>query len=181
MTKKYFFDTIEEENKGYHEKTPLIKLFYKLKFKIAIKYARLKKDDLILDFGCGTNWLKENMLPEYNVVGYDIDPKLTEVKDYKKIKPDKIVVFDVFEHIEKKEIRKIIKNFKKMSPDFTLVTIIPTETWFWRKSRKVMGLSETVADHITPLKEILKILGEELNWVRQVNFFGISHISKWKK
>ena len=88
---------------------------------------------------------------------------------------------DVFEHIEKEDIRKIINNFKDMNPGLILVTAIPTETWFWRKSRKLLGLSETVADHITPLKDILKILNEELTLVKKVNFFTISHIAKWKK
>ena len=178
MKKKYFHDTIEEENKDWHEhKNPLVRLFYRMKFGIAIFYAGLKKDDLILDFGCGIGWLKKQ-LSEYNVVGYDIDPKLTEV-DYTKIKPNKIFAMDVFEHVPKNEIRKILKNFKKTG-SFILIAAIPTENWFWRKSRKLMGLSETVKDHITPLKEIYKILEEELTWVRQVNFLGITHISKWK-
>jgi len=178
--KKYFYDTIEKENEDWHNnKNPLVRLFYRMKFWIAIRYADLKKEDLILDFGCGTGQLKK-MLPRYNVVGYDIDPKLTEIKDYTKIKPDKIFALDVFEHIPKREIRKITRNFKKMNPDFVLVTAIPTETWLWRKARKIMGLSETVADHITNLKGILKILNEELTLKKEINFVLMTHISKWK-
>lgn len=180
--KKYFYDTIEKENKDWHEhKNPLVRLFYKIKFGIAIKYADLRPRDLILDFGCGDSWLKKS-LPEFyhNIVGYDIDPKLTEIKDYTKLKPDKIFALDVFEHIPKGEIRKIIRNFKKMNPNFELVTIIPTETWLWRKTRKIMGLSETVADHITKLEEILNILNKELVLVKKTNFLTFSHIAKWK-
>ena len=178
--KKYFHDVIEEENKDWHEhKNPLVRLFFKWKFSIAIRYANLKGDDLILDFGCGEGWLKKELLG-YDLVGYDADPKLTETKDYTKIRPDKIFALDVFEHIEKKEIRRIIKNFKRMG-NFELVTIIPTETWLWRKSRKIMGLSETVADHITSLQEILQILNEELILVKKINFLTMSHIAKWRK
>lgn len=178
--KKYFHDTIEEENKDWHNNpNPLVRLFYKLKFKIAIFYANLKKGDTILDFGCGIGQLKKT-IPEHNVIGYDIDPKLTGIKDYKKVKANKVFVLDVFEHIPEKEIRRILRNFKKFYGEFTLVAAIPTENWLWRKSRKLMGLSERVADHMTPLKKILKILHEELTWVRQVNFFGITHISKWR-
>jgi len=180
MNKEYFYDTIEKENKDWHEnKNLLVRLFYKWKFGIAIRYANLKKEDLILDFGCGDNWLKKT-IKSHNVIGYDIDPKLTEIKDYTKLKPTKIFVLDVFEHIEKNEIRKIIKNFKEINPHIVLITIIPTETWLWKKSRKLMGLSEIVSDHITPLKEILKILNEELYLVKKINFFGMSHIAKWK-
>ena len=180
MTKEYFHDTIEKENIGWHEhKNPLVRLFYKWKFDIAIRYANLKEDDLILDYGCGEGWLKK-ALPNYDVLGYDIDPKLTRIKDYTKLKPDKIFALDVLEHIDKKEIRKIIKNFKKMNPNFVLITIIPTENWLWRKTRKLMGLSETVADHISPLKEILEILNEEITLVKEINFLAMSHIAKWK-
>jgi len=178
--KKYFHDTIEEENKDWHEhKNPLVRLFFKWKFSLAIKYADLKKDDLILDFGCGISWLKK-IIPEYKVIGYDIDPKLTEIKDYKYLKPDKIFILDVFEHVPKEEIRNILRNFKKMNPNVKLITAIPTETWLWRKSRKLMGLSERVADHITPLKEIVKILEEEYTEVKKINFFLMSRISLWR-
>lgn len=178
---KYFSDIIEEENVDWQEnKNPLVRLFYKWKYAIAIKYAKLQKEDLILDFGCGRGWLK-GLLPNYNLIGYDINPKETEIKDYTKMAPTKIFVMDVFEHIKKEEIRKIIKNFKKMNPNSILVTAIPTETWLWRKSRKLLGLSETVADHITPLKDILEILNEELTLVKKVNFFTMSHIARWKK
>ena len=171
----------QKENIDWQEnKNPLVRLFYRWKFGLAFRYAGLKKEDLILDFGCGAGWLKKQLL-DYNVIGYDINPKETEVKDYTTLKPTKIFAMDVFEHIGKEDIRKIISNFKKMNPDLILVTTIPTETWFWRKSRKLLGLSETVADHITPLKEILKILNEELTLVKKVNFFTISHIAKWKK
>ena len=178
--RKYFYDTIEKENEDWHNnKNPLVRLFYRIKFKIAISYAQLKKDDLILDFGCGTGQLKK-MLPGYKLIGYDIDPKLTKIKDYTKIKPDKIFALDVFEHIPQEEIRRILRNFKKMNLNFVLVTAIPTETWLWRKARKLMGLSETVTDHITKLEEILKILNEELYWKREINFALMTHISKWK-
>ena len=180
MERKYFHDTIEEENKNWHEnKNPLVRLFYKWKFGIAIRYANLNKGDLILDFGCGNKWLKKT-LNGYNVIGYDIDPKLTDIRNYLNLKPNKIFVLDVFEHIEKEEIRKMINNFKKMNPKFILITIIPTETWLWRKMRKLMGLSETVSDHITGLKDILKILNEELKLVKKINFLTMSHIAKWK-
>lgn len=190
--KKYFYDTIEKENEDWHNnKNPLVRLFYKMKFDIAIKYADLQIGDAVLDFGCGDGWLKKYLDncedigirftdPRYNIIGYDIDPKLTEIKDYTKVKPDKIFALDVFEHISKTQIRKIIRNFKKMNPQVVLITIIPTETWLWRKTRKLVGLSETVADHITKLKEILKILEEEMVLEKKINFLTFSHISKWK-
>ena len=177
--KKYFYDTIEKENEDWHNnKNPLVRLFYKLKFKIAIKYASLKPTDLILDFGCGSGQLRK-MLPGHKIIGYDVDPKLTEIKDYRKIKPDKIFALDVFEHIPKNKIRKIVRDFKKMNPNIVLVTAIPTETWLWRKTRKLMGLSETVKDHITKLEEIESILCQEMHLQNETTFVLMSRISRW--
>jgi len=152
-----------------------------MKVNIALKIAKLRKNDKILDFGCGAGWLKNKLRKKgYNIVGYDINSQHTEIKDYTKIKPDKIFALDVLEHIEKREIKKIIKNFKKMNSDFELIVSIPTENWFSRKMRKSLGKSERVKDHITSLKEILEILNSELQFARKINFLTISYIAKFK-
>jgi len=143
--------------------------------------ADLKKDDLILDFGCGKGWLK-NKLKEggYNVIGYDITPEHTDIKDYTKIKPNKIFLTDVFEHLSKEEIEKIIANFKRMNPDFEIITSIPTENLVSRKARKILGKRERAMDHITPLKDILEILNRNLKLVKKINFLTVSYIAKFK-
>lgn len=166
---------------AYTNKNPLVRIFSKMKVNIAIKLADLKKSELILDFGCGSGWLK-NLLRDkgYNVVGYDIIEEQSDVKDYKKLKPDKIFVLDVIEHIPKEEILEIIKNFKKMNPNFELITAIPTENWLSRKARRLLGKTERVESHITSLKEILKILNSELRLRKKVNFLGVSWIGRFK-
>lgn len=171
----------DELSATYLNKNPIIRAFSRTKIKIAIKMANSKKDDLILDFGCGEGWLKNNLKKQgYNITGYDITPKHSDVKDYRKIKPDKIFAMDVFEHISKEEIVKIIKNFKKMNPNFELITSIPTENWISRKARKILGKTERVKDHITNLKEIKKILKEELKLIKKFNFLSVSYIAKFK-
>jgi hypothetical protein len=181
MEKKYFNDIIEEENKDWHHnKNFLVRLFYKWKFKIAIDYAGLKQEYQILDFGCGEGELKKK-LEDYSVIGYDINPKQTDILDYTLLEPNVIFAMDVFEHISRTKLREILKNFKKMNPNVHLITAIPTETWLWRKARKVMGLSERVADHITPLKEIIRLLKEEgYEELKKINFFTMSRISLWR-
>jgi 2-polyprenyl-3-methyl-5-hydroxy-6-metoxy-1,4-benzoquinol methylase len=172
----------DELSSTYLNKNPLIRTFSRIKIKIALRLADLKKTDLILDFGCGEGWLKNNLKKEgYNVTGYDITPEHSDVKDYRKIRPDKIFVMDVFEHIPIGQIKEIIKNFKKMNPSFELIASIPTENFVSRKARKILGKGERVKDHITPIKEILQILREEgLILVKRINFLTISYIAKFK-
>ena len=170
------------ESSAYHtvlHKNPLVKTFFRLKFKEIIKLANLKKTDLILDFGCGDCWLKQ-ILPEYKIIGYDLNPKQTEIEDYTKLKPDKIFVIDVFEHIPKEEIEIILKNFKKMNPNFELITSIPTENLISRKVRRLVGKRERAPDHITPLKQIWPMLISELKLIKKINFLTIGWLAKFK-
>ena len=67
-----------------------------------------------------------------------------------------------------------------MNPNFNLIVIIPTENFISRKIRRLLGKSERVSDHITPLNEILKILNSELKLIKKVNFLSISYIAKFR-
>ncbi len=154
----------------------IIKYFFRTKFKIAIKYADLKKDDVILDFGCGKKWLKRS-LPEYNVIGYDGNPSDTEVDDYRNVKASKIFALDVLEHVPKDVVKDIVHEFHTMNPE-VLIVIIPTENWVSRKARKLLGKPERVPDHITTLQEILPLLRAKFDIVKKTNFLTVSYIAK---
>lgn len=173
---------LKYESSAYHtvlHKNPIVKIYFRLKFNKIIKFAELNKNQLILDFGCGDKWLKKR-LTDYNVIGYDINPKQTEIEDYRTIHPDKIFLIDVFEHLSLEKIREIIRDFKKMNPDFELITSIPTENWISRKIRVLVGKKERAPDHITSLKEIWPVLNSEMKFVRKINFFSIAWIAKFR-
>lgn len=167
-----------EDNKlenTYESKNLITRVYFRWKINKAIKLAKLKKEDIILDFGCGDGWL-EKKLKNYKIYGYDINPEKTFVKDYKKIKPNKIFALDVFEHIPKEEIIKIIGNFKKLNKRFDLIVSVPTENLISRKIRKLVGKLETPKEHITKYEEILKILRRDFILKKKINFFTISYI-----
>ncbi len=172
----------DELNATYFNKNPLVRVFFKAKTNLAIRMLNLKKKDSILDFGCGAGWLKNKLKKQgYNVVGFDVTPEHTDIKDYKKVKANKIFALDVFEHISKDKIKEIIKNFKK-NPVFDLVVAIPTENLISRKIRRLCGKKEKVPDHITSLKEIKEILKKEkLCLVKKINYFTISHLFLFRK
>jgi SAM-dependent methyltransferase len=159
----------------YENKNPITLIYFRTKAWLAVKMAGLKKQDVILDFGCGGGWL-EKKLKNYEIYGYDINPEKTFIKDYKKIKPDKIFALDVFEHIPEGEIRKILDRFKKLKNKFWLIVTVPTENLLSRKVRKFVGKTEIPKEHITNHKKIFKILKENFKLKKKINFFSVSKI-----
>jgi len=162
----------------YTNKNPITRIYFRTKVWLCIKIARLKKEDIILDFGSGGGWL-EKKLKDFKIYGYDINPEKTFVKDYKKIKPTKIFALDVFEHIPVKEIENVVKNFKNLNNKFKLIVSIPTENLISRKVRKFVGKTEIPKEHITKEKEILKILKKNFKLEKRINFMTVAHIYRF--
>ena len=170
-----------EDNKlenTYESKNLITRTYFKWKVHNAIKLAKLKKTDIILDFGCGGGWL-EKKLKDYKIYGYDSNPEKTFIKDYKKIKPTKVFVLDVFEHISFEEIKKILNEFKKLNNKFDLIVSLPTENYISRKIRKLVGKKEVPEEHITSYKEIIKLLKQNFKFKKSINFFTVSWIGKF--
>ena len=98
----------------YENKNLLTRTYFKQKVEAAIRLAKLKKDDIILDFGCGAGWLEER-LRKFYIVGYDINPEKTFIKDLieaigKESDPEKIQ-YNVFELIKSNGL-KVSEGFK---------------------------------------------------------------------
>ncbi len=163
----------------YLSKNIITRAYFRAKVFAAIKLAKIKKQDVILDFGCGGGWL-EKKLKNFNIKGYDINPNKTFIKDYRKIKPDKIFVLDVFEHIPPREIEKIVSEFKKMNRRFELIVSIPTENVISRKVRKFVGKPEVPKEHITRYSDILRVLKKNFKLKNKINFFTVSHLLKFE-
>jgi len=159
----------------YESGNLITRTYFRQKMNAAIRLARLKKEDIILDFGCGGGWL-EKKLKNYNIIGYDINPEKTFIKNYRKLIPTKIFCLDVFEHIPVSEIKKIIENFKRMNSHFQIIVSIPTGNLISRKTRKFVGKMEVPKEHITSYNEILNILKENFKLKKKINFFTVTKI-----
>ncbi|MEK6913529.1 MAG: methyltransferase domain-containing protein [Nanoarchaeota archaeon] len=159
----------------YENKNLLTRTYFKQKVEAAIRLAKLKKDDIILDFGCGAGWLEER-LRKFYIVGYDINPEKTFIKDYRTMKPTKIFCLDVFEHISPEEIEEIIQNFKKVNSQFELIVSIPTGNFISRKVRKLVGKTEVPKEHITSYADILCLLKKNFKLKKQANFLTVTKI-----
>lgn len=171
-----------EDNKlenTYESPNIIARTYFRMKVWIAIKLAKLKKRDIILDFGCGGGWL-ERKLTGYNIYGYDINPQKTFIQDYRKINPEKIFALDVFEHIPIDEIGNIIDNFKRMSKNFELIVSIPSENKISRVVRKLIRKPEIPREHITKYPEIIRLLKSKLKLKKKFNFLTVTYILKFK-
>lgn len=145
-----------------------------------IKLGNLHNESgLILDFGCGHNHLKRRLISK-NVVGYDIIPELSDVKDYKKLKPNVIICNNILEHFTESGIRKKISEFKRMNKNCKLIIAIPTENWLSKVGMIISGITNAHDDHKTKLKEINRILSEFCELAKRKNVFTLCEVSLWK-
>jgi len=154
-------------------RNPLVRWFTRSIMDKAVKYANLDFDDVILDFGCGGNWLKWNY--PYNITGYDIEPTYTDISDYRKLKPNKIFALSVFEHMTPKEIEETIKSFKKMS-SFELIVHLPTDNRMTKIVRILSGKTPKTVGHIIEHGKIISILDRELIFIRGCTLLHIAII-----
>lgn len=132
----------------------LSKIYFQKILNTIIDFGDLYNEKgLILDFGCGVGHLKKQLKGK-KVIGYDIIPQLSDVPDYRKLRPVKIVLSGVLEHIYLDEIEKILKDFKKMNKNSELLIFLPTENFISKMAMVLAGERHAHDDHVSSYKEI---------------------------
>lgn len=116
-----------------------------------------RTEGLILDFGCGVGRLKRR-LGRDNVIGYDIIPELSEVEDYRRLQPEKIVLNSVLEHISADGIERLLQEFLSMNREAELVVALPTENLLSRIAMRLAGQPHAHADHISNYREVNRLI-----------------------
>ena len=145
-----------------------------------IEFGLLKDEPgAILDYGCGVGHLKKK-LNSGNVVGYDIIPELSDIDDFKSLKPAKIVASNVLEHMYKEEIDELLITFLKMNPSAPLLVSIPTENLISRLAMKLNNCPQAHDDHVTDYKTINNLI-EKFYYPekRKYIFFRMSQVTKY--
>lgn len=144
-----------------------------------IRLGNLKSEKgLILDFGCGFQHLKKKLKGK-SVVGYDIIPELSDVKNYKNLRPSVIVCNAVFEHMDEEELRKTLNNFKNMNNNAKLVVALPTENIVSRIGMILTGYTWAHSDHKLKLRGINYILAEYCKRVKKEKVLTMNEVSLW--
>jgi len=134
------------------------RIYFNRILKTIIDFGDLRNEkDIILDFGCGTGHLKK-MLPDSNVIGYDIIPELSDITEYKNLSPEKIVLSGVLEHIHHSEIEILLKEFIKMNSRAELLVFLPTENFISKIAMHVAGQANAHDDHVSGYKQINQMI-----------------------
>lgn len=146
-----------------------------------IKFGDLKKEKkLILDFGCGRGYLKRKL--RNKVVGYDIIPELSDIKNYRDLKPAQIVLNNVLEHLYPEEIKNLLTEFQRMNPRAILLVCLPTENLASKIMMRLANFKNAHDDHVSGYKEINKIIEEKYYPARRrYLFLGMAQVSKYVK
>lgn len=139
-----------------------------------IEYGNLKQEKgVVLDFGCGLGKIKQRF-KKYGikVIGYDILPDISDVKDYRTVKPSKIVCNQVLEHLTRKEIEETMKNFIKTKA--YLIVSLPTEDILSKIGMLVTGNLNYREDHKTKYKDINKIIERYYKIIKRCYVFTMT-------
>ena len=147
-----------------------------------ISFGGLKKEDgLILDYGCGVGHLKK-ILKKDNVLGFDVEESLGEVGDYRSLKPVKIVLSGVLEHLYIKDVKRLLEDFLVMNSQVELLVYLPTENWVSKIAMRLAGVPNAHDDHVSKYLEINKILEKYFKLSkRRYIFFRMAQVSLYKK
>jgi len=168
---------IQNFKEDYNYPIPVVRFYFRRTMSVAVDMLKnLPQDSLILDFGCGKQFLKKIL--NFKIIGYDIVPELTDIKDYKNLKPDVIFCNHVLEHLSLTELKEALDNFKKMKPKF-IITGIPTENLISRLCASI-GKPHGYFEHKTKMRTIHDELSMRFTLLERRNIITLTIISKWK-
>jgi len=156
------------------------KLYFNRILDTIISFGELKEEKgLILDFGCGYGNLKKR-LGKKNIVGYDIIPELTEIDDYKSLKPEKIVLSGVLEHLYLNEIDKLLDDFYMMNPKAVLLSYLPTENTVSKIAMNLANMKNAHDDHVSKYIEINRLVEKRfIPEKRRYVLFKMAQVTKY--
>lgn len=172
----------EDLQPHYEHYLPIVRFYWHRVMAGIVSQIEAKKNELILDFGCGTQRLK-HYLPKHAIIGYDIITEYSDINDYKSLRPHTIVCSHVLEHLEISQLQDLITDFMGMRQKF-LITAQPTENWLSRISN-LLGRPQCITnklkaiDHISDIKDIHDRLSKSYDLKKRKGILTMTSVSKW--
>ena len=167
----------------YEHWLPIVRFYWHRVMTGIVKQIEASEKELILDFGCGKQYLKY-YLPCNNIIGYDIIKKYSDIIDYKILQPHTIVCSHVLEHMGMPQLLETIYNFKGMGNQKFLITAQPTENWLSKISNLIgrprfLKSNLRALDHKLKIREIHETLSKFYKLKTRSNVLTLTIISKW--
>ncbi len=164
----------------YKSKNIFVNLHFNHLMKESIKIVKISKNDKILDFGCGYGELK-NRLKSFNVIGYDKRKELSDIKNYKNLRPDIIFCLAVFEYFSRNELISLIKEFKRMNKKSKLVVSMPTENLFSKLGNLLFGFKSVNNEVKCDYKIVREVLSHNMILEKEKKLFPRTNdITLWR-
>ena len=144
-----------------------------------IRLGELDRPDIrILDFGCGTGRLSE-LLPG-KVIGYDINPKLSEIGDWRKALFDVVVSNQVFEYFTASELSSFLTELRLINPDVELIVGTSRQRMLNAILAYLAGESDAHADAKLRPNEELELLKGHFEVQSRANVFQLCDIYRMR-
>ena len=175
---------VDVMGKIYESRNPLIRWYIWRRLKHAVKLAELDgKIQTILDFGCEAQWLKKAIPSRHDYVGFDIDKKHSDIKDYTRLSNvDVVFSLSVFEHLTAKDLHKTLKAFRRMGIKKLIVELPREDEPVNRLATFLLGLEfEHFLNHKLTWRQATEIIAQYYECEKVTSVLFISWISLWKE
>lgn len=148
--------------------------FYKVLHKI-IQIGKLNERSAlkVLDFGCGLKKLKPYVT---NYIGYDIDKRFTEIKDWRDADFDVVVANAVFMYMSRKELETFIKQLYKHNPNAELIFATTKMNLITKTFKFITSQLKGYADTKLSYKEQMKLLTQYFDIIKKKTILGLNDI-----
>ena len=151
---------------------------------LTLKYADINKEDIVLDFGCGTGGFANLISKHFNVIGLDTSPIaidycrkrglnnlfLGSIDDFiaNRTPVKAIFALDVIEHIE--DDKEVVQKLRALLTDggFLIVTV-PAFSWLW-SNHDILHMHWRRYTK-KQLKNLLEFAGFKVVFISYFNFF----------
>jgi len=153
-------------------------IYFNLIYKIIINFLEYKKNDVVLDFGCGIGLLKKKIkkkYPEANIINYDKVKSLSEVSDWKNINFNKIIFCQVLMYISKEDIENIFYILKKKKID-KIIICFSKQSFLNRLFAKILGHKNAHDDTVLIPEHEEKLIYQNFKILKKINFFNLFKI-----
>ena len=149
--------------------------FYKI-LETIIKLGNLKNTKkIILDFGCGYGMLKK-LLPNSNVLGYDIVDKWSDVKTWEEVPFDFFVSNQTFCLLESYEVNKILNKIKDTNPKVKILVGMSKKSFFNKLGMQIFNYKNAHSGYKLDPSEELLILKKHCKIIKRKSVFFLADV-----